>query len=85
MFAGVYIHAIAVAADAADGDIFHHDVFAVGRVDRPHALLLRGKTFEANILAFNRFDDAWPSRHLAIAERQVTGNRPRTTMAMWFA
>ena len=43
----------------------------------PHALLLRGKTFEADVLAFDRLNDAWASRHLAATKCQVSGNRAR--------
>src|SRR5207302_1627997 len=66
-------HAVAVAADAANGEVFDGDVFAIGWMNRPHLFLCRGEAFKMHVCATYRLNNTWPARHLASTQDRIAG------------
>src|SRR5205823_7740160 len=65
LLARVHVDAIAIAAGAADGEVFRGDIFTTGGMDGPHAAVLGGEAFEAHIFAIDWFNNDRTPRHLA--------------------
>ena len=59
VLAGVDVDAVAVALGfvGTDVEIFGEDVFAVSKVDAPHAAVLEGKVFDAQVFAVDGFKE----------------------------